>query len=90
MTYQVIIGRDARKAIKRFPKTDQERIVKTLELISDNPRPPKCTPVRTAGPNCYRVRVGDYRIIYEVIDSDRAVIVARVARRSESTYKGLE
>ena len=37
----------------------------------------------------YRVRVGNYRVIYVVLDNEGVVIIARVARRSESTYRGL-
>ena len=42
-----------------------------------------------AGPGVYRVRVGNYRVIYTVRDDQQHVIVARVARRSGSTYRGL-
>ncbi len=42
-----------------------------------------------AGKGAYRVRVGDYRVIYAVLDDERVVIIAQVTRRSESTYQGL-
>jgi mRNA-degrading endonuclease RelE of RelBE toxin-antitoxin system len=44
---------------------------------------------RGGGAGMVRLRVGDYRVIYLVLDDERVVIVARVARRNEGTYRGL-
>jgi mRNA-degrading endonuclease RelE of RelBE toxin-antitoxin system len=43
--------------------------------------------VRAAPKGTYRIRVGDYRVIYLVLDDQQVIVVARVARRSETTYR---
>jgi mRNA interferase RelE/StbE len=53
----------------------------------DNPRPPGC---RKLVENIYRIRVGDYRVIYKIDDERKKVVVGKVARRREDTYKVIE
>ena len=89
MIYQIVIERRARKALGTLPQRDQSRIVTAIDALAETPRPTGCRPVRAAPRDTYRVRVGDYRIIYSVLDDERVVIVSRVARRSESTYRGV-
>ncbi|MCK4598524.1 type II toxin-antitoxin system RelE/ParE family toxin [Candidatus Bipolaricaulota bacterium] len=43
----------------------------------------------SVGLNVYRLRVGDYRVIYKVFDAKGVILIGRAARRSESTYRGL-
>jgi len=73
----------------RLPRKDRARILAVLKALAEEPRPSGCVPVKTAEPGTYRVRVGAYRVIYTVLDDERVVVVARVARRRESTYRGL-
>jgi mRNA interferase RelE/StbE len=73
----------------RLPRQDQARILATIKALAGDPRPAGCRPVKAAEKSTYRVRVGDYRVVYVVLDDEPVVIVARVARRSESTYRGL-
>lgn len=89
MTHQIVVERRARKAVVGLPKHDQARIKEAIDALAENPRPTGCRPVKAAPRDTYRVRVGDFRIIYSVLDDERVVIVARVARRSERTYRGL-
>ncbi len=76
--------------MSRFPRLGQARILATIKKLAAEPRPAGCRPVKGAEKGTYRVRVGDYRVIYVVMDGAQVVIVARVARRGESTYRGLE
>jgi mRNA interferase RelE/StbE len=71
----------------RLPRRDQFRILDALAAIAQDPRPPGCRAVKHAPRGTYRVRVGDFRIIYTVLDQDEVIVVAR---RDESTYRGLE
>ncbi len=89
MTYRLEFARRVRKALARFPRHDQARILVAIKGLAENPRPAGCLPVKTAPPGTYRVRVGDYRVIYTVLDDEQVIVVARVARRGESTYRGL-
>jgi mRNA interferase RelE/StbE len=73
----------------RLPRQDQARILAAIKALAGDPRPVGCSPVKTAERGTYRVRVGDYRVIYVVLDDEQVIVVARVARRSEGTYRGL-
>ena len=87
--YRIEVERRAQKAIARLPRQDQPRIAAAIDALPEDPRPAGCVPVRAADPGTYRVRVGDYRVIYIVLDDEQVIIVARVARRRENTYRGL-
>ncbi|MDE0652090.1 MAG: type II toxin-antitoxin system RelE/ParE family toxin [bacterium] len=81
--YNVEIARRAVKTIAQLPRTDQLRVRAAIDLLADEPRPPGC--VALAGEeSVYRVRVGDYRILYEVIDARLVIQVVRVAHRREA------
>jgi mRNA interferase RelE/StbE len=80
--YKVEIARRAAKVLTALPRREQQRVRAAIDLLSDNPRPPGC--VAMAGEdNAYRVRVGDYRIVYEVIDKRLLVQVVRVGHRRD-------
>ncbi len=67
--------------LRRLPRKDQIRIGAAIELLANNPFPPKA--VRLAGRDDYRVRVGDYRIIYGVNGLVMTVLMIRVGHRRE-------
>jgi mRNA interferase RelE/StbE len=58
------------------------RIVARLEQLAASPRPPGCKKLKS-GDNQWRVRVGDYRIVYEIDDTAKTVDVTRIAHRRE-------
>jgi mRNA interferase RelE/StbE len=80
--YRVEVARRALKAIAVLPRKDQLRVRAAIDLLADNPRPPGC--VALAGePHAYRVRTGDYRIVYEVFDDRLLVQVVRAGHRRD-------
>ena len=80
--YQVQIARRAVKALAALPRRDQQRVRAAIDLLAQTPRPPGC--VALAGePSVYRVRVGDYRILYEVRDAALLVQVVRIGHRRD-------
>ncbi len=80
--YQVKLSRRSIKALAALPRKEQSRIQAALDLLSETPRPPNC--VAMAGENSvYRVRVGNYRIVYEVKDNILKVLVVRIGHRRE-------
>lgn len=87
--YTIQISRRVRKEVKRLPAQDQGRIVATLKALANEPRPAGCEPVKTAEKGTYRIRVGAYRIVYVIEDTEKVILVARVSRRKEDTYRGL-
>ena len=87
MAYLVKIHRKAEKQLRRIPKNQRERLVTTMRSLHDNPRPPRSQKLDDA---LYRIRRGQYRIIYAIFDEDVVVVVCKVARRAEDTYRDLE
>lgn len=80
--YTVEIARRAIRSIAGLPRTEQRRVRAAIDLLADEPRPPNC--IALAGEeSVYRVRVGDYRILYEVIDARLIVHVIRVGHRRD-------
>ena len=80
--YQVEISRDAAKFLKKLDKKSLYRIQGVIELLSQNPRPPKSK--KLTNKNYWRVRVGDYRIIYEIHDKNLIIIVIKIANRRDA------
>jgi mRNA interferase RelE/StbE len=80
--YRVEIARRALKALAALPRGEQQRVRAAIDLLADNPRPPGCTKL-TGEDDAYRVRVGVYRIVYEVLDDSLLVHVVRVGHRRD-------
>ena len=80
--YSVEIARRAIKSIAKLPRKEQQRIRAAIELLADEPRPPACVAL-SGEDSAYRVRVGDYRIVYEVIDTRLVIQVVRVGHRRD-------
>jgi mRNA interferase RelE/StbE len=74
--YRVEIARRAVKSIAALPRNEQQRIRAAIDLLADNPRPPGCVAL-TGEAHAYRVRTGDYRVVYEVFDDRLLVQVIR-------------
>jgi len=83
-SYSVLITRSASKELERVPTKDRQRIVERIRQLADNPRPAGCE--KLTGEDKYRLRQGDYRILYEIIDDELIVSVVRIGNRRE-VYK---
>jgi mRNA interferase RelE/StbE len=81
--YQIEYLKRAEKDIAGLDRVQQEKIIDAIEALARNPRPPGVTAMQGKYKGHYRVRVGDYRIIYEVKDSVLVVQVVRVGHRKE-------
>ena len=82
MAYRVDVSPAALRDLKRISRESHSRIRPVIDRLADNPRPSGVEKL-TAQPNRYRVRAGDYRIVYEIRDSVLVVLVVRVAHRRE-------
>jgi mRNA interferase RelE/StbE len=67
--------------LKEIPKQDVQRILERIDALRDEPRPQGS--VKLSGKEYYRVRQGNYRIIYAIQDSQLVVIVIKVGHRRE-------
>ena len=81
MSYQLLIMRRAQKQLAQLPPRDYERIRDALAALAQDARPPGCR--KLVGRDGWRVRVGDYRVIYEVNDKQRVVTVLQVGHRRD-------
>ena len=81
--YEVILTRRAHREYDKLLPADQDRIDASFDRLKAEPRPPGVKKVRG---NIYRIRDGDWRIIYAVFDKDKVVLVGKIARRAEDTY----
>jgi mRNA interferase RelE/StbE len=79
--YVVEVLRSAEKQLERLPAGSQERILVALEELAEVPRPEGCS--KLTGREAWRIRVGDYRVIYEVHDDKQAVIVVVIRHRKD-------
>lgn len=80
--YEIRIARRAAKSLAALQRRDQQRIRAAIELLAEDPRPPSCMAM-TGEDSVYRVRVGNYRIVYEVIDDMLVIHVVRIGHRRE-------
>lgn len=80
-SYKLEVTRSARKAIEKLPKAYIKAVTETIQSLSEDPRPIGHT--KLSGLPGYRVRVGVYRIIYEIKDDVLVVIVIGVGHRKD-------
>jgi len=81
--YQLKLTSRAQRELDKFPPEDLRRIVAALQQLGDNPGPAGAKKLRGS---IYRIRVGDWRIIYAVFNRENLIIVGKIARRSKDTY----
>ena len=80
-SYRLLIKSSTGKDFEALPKHDRRRIVATITSLSSDPRPPGCE--KLSGHDQYRIRQGNYRILYEIQDMDRVVVVVKVGHRRD-------
>jgi mRNA interferase RelE/StbE len=81
--YDVVFARSAERQLRKLPSAVRARIVQVAERLAADPRPTRS--VKLAGSDgLYRVRAGDYRIIYQVADEELIVLIVRVAHRKDA------
>jgi len=87
MVYRVRIKPAAEKALSRLPTPYRRRMAAAIDSLAHDPRGPGARKL-SARSDYWRLRVGDYRIVYEIADEVLLVYVVRVAHRRE-VYRGL-
>jgi len=69
--YRVLFSRSVRKDLDTIPKKDVARIMRRIETLTRDPRPPGCE--KLSGQERYRIRQGNYRIVYSIQDEELTV-----------------
>ena len=80
--YRVLLERAAEKDLGRLSPEVHDRVIAAIQKLAANPRPSGCRKL-AGSKNDWRIRVGDYRIIYEIEDQARVLRVNRVRHRRE-------
>lgn len=81
MTYRVLVLPAATKALRRIDHRVRPRVRGAILLLARDPRPPASRKLK--GRDAYRVRIGDYRIIYRIQDEVLLVVVVTVGHRRD-------
>jgi len=81
--YTIVITRSAEKELAKLPVQIILRIRDAVNELADDPRPPACKKLK-GFKDLYRIRVGDYRIIYRVQDSILTVEILKIGDRKDS------
>jgi mRNA interferase RelE/StbE len=87
MSYRVEITKKALRSLRKLPKPLVARLLDAAEALADNPRPGGCVKLRGFD-DLYRIRVGDWRIVYAIEDDVLLVLVITIKPRGE-VYRDL-
>ena len=87
MNYRIEVKRSAAKALKKIPKADQKRIADKIDSLAEDLPNPDTTKMKGNNP-FHRIRVGDYRIIYEIQEEILLVLVVKIGHRKD-IYRNL-
>ena len=81
--YQVQLTRTAEKELEGLPKQAADRILSRIRGLGAEPRPRDCKKL-VGQKNAFRIRVGDYRVVYEIHDDKVIVLVIRIRHRKDA------
>ena len=87
LTYTIELQTKAMRQLKSLEKQTRERIVRAVDKLAKNPRASNCKPLE-GFTGIRRLRIGDYRVIYQIRDSELVILVVEVGHRKE-VYRGL-
>jgi mRNA interferase RelE/StbE len=81
--YEVYLERAAERDLRRLSEETFHRIVRSIRALAEDPRPAGCRKL-TGSENDWRIRIGDYRVIYEIDEGEKVVRVFRIRHRREA------
>ena len=84
--YRVTVASSAEREVQRLPKSTRVRLLEWLTKLETQPRPPICVKLKAS--DFYRIRIGDYRVIYAIDDGARLVEILMVGHRRD-VYRDL-
>lgn len=84
--YSIEYAEDVEGCIKKFSKHDRKAIYEKIDSLKSDPRPHGVEPLKGPWKGLYRVRAGNYRVIYVVRDTKLLVLIVKVAKRGD-VYK---
>ena len=84
MAYRILLTRVAEKALDALPRPLFLRVKRELLALADDPYPVGCKALKGRHKGLHRVRLGDYRIVYEVKGTELVVVVVKIATRGDA------
>jgi len=87
LKYRIQVKRSAAKALKKIPKPDQKRISKAIDNLAENLPNPDTTKMKGNNP-FHKIRVRDYRIVYEIQDDVLLILIVKIGHRKD-IYRNL-
>lgn len=79
--YKIELRRHAQRSLDKLPRKDFDKIIEDIKQLAETPRPKGIEKIKNTG--LWRIRRGDYRIVYSIDDSDRLVTILRIGHRRE-------
>jgi mRNA interferase RelE/StbE len=79
--YEIFFRESVWKELKKIPKADLKKILSRIEQLGTDPRPMGCE--KLTGHEFYRIRVGNYRIVYSIQDNELTIWVVKVGNRKD-------
>lgn len=86
MPYRVEVSPAAGRDLRRLPPDVRARLETVVMALADEPRPPGVRKIQ-GEEQARRVRLGDHRVVYDVLDAEKLVVILHVGRRNERTYR---
>ena len=80
-TYKVLLKKSAAKELEKVPEKDRKKIIKNIRDLSLDPRPQGVK--KLSGQEKYRIRQGNYRILYQIVDEELIIYVVGVGHRKD-------
>lgn len=84
--YKIDLPKRVSKQLDKIPNKDYPSVSKAIKSLEETPRPSGCKKLHES---LYRIRIGDFRVVYWIDDRTKTIIITKVARRTEKTYKHL-
>lgn len=84
--HKIIFSRQAQKSLRRIPRRNQEHLKEAIEILAEKPRRigvVKLTAFRAAD---NRLRVGNYRILFDILEEKKLLLILDIKRRTSTTY----
>ena len=84
--YKIELRRQAQRSLDRLPRKDFHRVIEDIKQLAETPRPKGVEKIKNTG--LWRIRQGDYRIVYSIDDSEQLITILRIGHRRE-IYRAL-
>ena len=86
MPYRVELGGAAQRDLRRLPPSVRARLARSTQALADDSRPIGVRKLQGQS-QTWRIRIGPYRVVYDVYDDQQMVVILKVARRTGTTYR---